>query len=84
MTICEFCLHQSQDAACRLGLDIPKTMKCREFAPGIEKFCGKAQDFVNVDQIVQMAKFFGIERTELKKVQMIAERRATDEPCEMS
>jgi len=83
MTICEFCLHQSQDAACRLGLNIPKTMKCREFAPGIEKFCDKSKDFVNVDQIVQMAKFFGLERTELKKVHRIAERRATDEPCKM-
>ncbi len=79
MTICQFCFHQSQEGACRLGLNIPKTMKCREFAPGIEKFCAKPQDFVDVDQIVQMARFFGIERTELKKVQMIAERRATDE-----
>ena len=54
-------------------------MKCREFSPGMEKFCDKPEDFVNVDQIVQMATFFGLERTELKKVQMIAERRATDE-----
>ncbi len=78
MTICQFCLQQSQNGACRLGLNILKTMKCREFAPGMEKFCAKPQDFVDVDQIVQMAKFFGLERTELKKVQMIAERRATD------
>jgi hypothetical protein len=50
----------------------------------MEKFCDKPQDFVDVDQIVQMAKFFGLERTELKKVQMIAERRATDESCKVS
>jgi hypothetical protein len=84
MTICQFCLHQSQDGACRLGLNIPKTMKCREFAPGMEKFCDKPDDFVDANQIVQMAKFFGLERTELKKVQMIAERRATDESCKVS
>jgi len=59
-------------------------MKCREFSPGIAKFCAKPKDFVSVYQIVEMAKFFGIQRTELKKVQMIAERRATDESWKMS
>lgn len=54
-------------------------MKCREFAPGMQKFCSKPSDFANVDQIVQMAKFFGLEKTELKKVKAIAERRALDE-----
>jgi hypothetical protein len=59
-------------------------MKCREFAPGMEKFCAKPRDFVSVVQIVQMARYFGLERTELKKVQVIAERRAIDEPGTMS
>jgi hypothetical protein len=54
-------------------------MKCREFAPGMQKFCAKPSDFVSVDQIVEMARFFGIEKTELKKVRIIAERRASQE-----
>jgi hypothetical protein len=58
-------------------------MKCREFSPGIAKFCAQPRDFVSVNQIVEMAKFFGIQRTELKKVQMMAERRATDESWKM-
>jgi hypothetical protein len=78
MIICDFCLHHSQ-GACRIGLNIPKSMKCREFAPGIEKFCAQPADFVSPNQIVEMARFFGLERTELKKVKIIAERRATDE-----
>ena len=80
MIICEFCLHHSQEGACRLGLRIPKTMKCREFAPGIERFCEKPTDFVSPNQIVEMAKFFGLEKTELKKIKIIAERRV-DEPA---
>jgi len=55
-------------------------MKCREFAPGIDRFCAKPTDFVSPNQIVEMAKFFGLERTELKKVKVIAERRVPDEP----
>ena len=80
MIICEFCLLHSPEGVCRLGLKIPKTMKCREFAPGIDKFCAKPTDFVSPNQIVEMAKFFGLERTELKKVKIIAERRVPDEP----
>ncbi len=79
MTICEFCLHRSDQGSCRLGLNIPKTMRCKEFAPGMEKFCAKPSDFVDVDQIVEMATFFGLQKTELKKVRTIAERRATDQ-----
>ena len=84
MNICDFCLLRSQDGACRLGLNPPKTMKCREFAPGIEKFCAKPTDFVSPNQIIEMAKFFGLERTELKKVKIIAERKVADESCKVS
>ena len=73
MTICEFCLHYSNDS-CRLGLNMPKTMKCREFSPGLEKFCSDPADFVSPNQIVEMAKFFGIDKTELKRVRVVAER----------
>ena len=74
MTICEFCL-QYANGSCGLGLKIPKTMRCREFAPGLEKFCADPADFVSPNQIVEMARFFGIDKAELKKVKIIAETR---------
>jgi hypothetical protein len=73
--ICDFCLLHSPERGCSLGLNIPKTMKCREFEPGMDRFCAKPTDFVDPNQIIEMAKFFGIARTELKKVKIIAERR---------
>ena len=72
MIICEFCLHR-QDGKCTLGLNIPKGMSCREFGPGMERFCSDPKDFVNPNQIVQMATFFGFKKTELKKVKLMAE-----------
>ena len=84
MIICDFCLLLSPERTCRIGLSIPKTMKCREFAPGMEKFCAKPTDFVNPNQIIDMARFFGLEKTELKKVKIIAERRVADESCKVS
>jgi hypothetical protein len=56
-----------------LGLKIPKAMSCREFGPGIEKFCADPKDFVSPSQIIQMATFFGFRKTELKKVRSMAE-----------
>ena len=47
-------------------------MGCREFDPGIDKFCSNPNDFVSPNQIIQMATFFGIKGTELKKVKAIA------------
>jgi hypothetical protein len=84
MIVCDFCLLRSQEGACRLGLNVPKTMKCREFSPGIERFCAKPTDFVSPNQIIDMARFFGLEKTELKKVKVIAERRVADESCKVS
>ena len=74
MIICEFCLQYRQDGKCELGLNIPKQMSCREFDPGLEKFCSNPNDFVSLGQIKQMATFFGIKGTELKKVQVMATR----------
>jgi hypothetical protein len=71
MTVCEFCRH-FQEQKCQLGLDTPKTMSCREFAPSIQQFCANPKDFVDRAQIVQMARFFGFQRTELKKIQLMA------------
>ncbi len=72
MIVCEFCLLRTPVGDCRLGLDIAKGLTCREFAPGIEKFCSDPKDFVDQNQIVQMATFFGFQRTELKKIRLMA------------
>jgi hypothetical protein len=74
MRICEFCLQFRENGECALGLNLPKAMGCREFEPGIEKFCSNPSDFVSPDQIIQMATFFGIKGTEMKKVKLIAAR----------
>jgi hypothetical protein len=84
MIICDFCVQHSNDGLCRLGLKIPKSMKCREFAPGMEKFCSDPADFVSPNQIVEMARFFGLNKTELKKVRVIAEQRGVDESYNIS
>jgi hypothetical protein len=72
MIVCEFCLHHTVAGTCRLGLNIPKRLTCREFAPGIEKFCADPKDFAGQHQIVQMASFFGFQKTELKKIKVMA------------
>ena len=74
MLICEFCVQYQQSGECGLGLRIPKRMSCREFEPGVEKFCSNPSDFVGTSQILQMATYFGIKGTELKKVTAMAER----------
>ncbi len=74
MIVCEFCLSFTSQGECLLGLKIPKAMSCREFGPGIEKFCADPKDFVGPNQIIQMATFFGFRKTELKKVRSMAEQ----------
>jgi len=71
MIVCEFCLQYRQ-GKCALGLNIPKGMSCREFAPVIEQFCSNPKDFVSPAQIVQMATFFGFKKAELRKIQSMA------------
>ena len=70
--ICEFCSHYGTDSTCRLGLKLPSGMSCREFRPGIEKFCADPKDFVSPRQIIEMATFFGFQKMELKKVKLMA------------
>ncbi len=72
MIICELCLHSSLSGDCRLGLRIPKGMTCQEFGPTMEKFCSNPKDFVDERQIIEMATFFGMKGTELKKVKVMA------------
>ncbi|MDT7687752.1 MAG: hypothetical protein QOJ70_2666 [Acidobacteriota bacterium] len=73
MIVCDFC-KQYQEGKCRLGLNIPKGMGCREFDPSIESFCSDPKDFVSHGQIVQMATYFGFKGRELKKVNLMAAR----------
>jgi hypothetical protein len=47
-------------------------MSCREFGPVIEHFCSNPKDFVDSGQIIQMARFFGFHRAELKKITLMA------------
>ena len=78
MIVCEFCLHYSSADTCKIDLKIPKGMSCREFSPVLEKFCADPKDFVNTKQIIEMATYFGLQKTELKKVMTMAERKSQD------
>jgi hypothetical protein len=49
-------------------------MSCQEFGPTMEKFCSDPKDFVDKRQIIEMATFFGMKGTELKKVKLMASR----------
>ncbi len=75
MKICDFCTQYRQDDSCALGRKIPKTMGCREFDPSLERFCSDPKDFVGPAQIVQMAAYFGMKGSELKKVNLMAARK---------
>ena len=79
MIICEFCLQQV-GGQCKFGLRIPKSMSCREFDPGVERFCSNPSDFTNAGQLVQMASFFGIKGREMKKVRAMATLVETRQP----
>ena len=74
MIVCEFCVQYEAGEKCGLGLKLAKAMSCREFSTGIEKFCSKPKDFVNGMQIIEMASYFGMKGTELKKVKVMAAR----------
>ena len=77
MIICDFCVNYRKDGRCELGLNIPKAMSCREFGPSIAGFCSNPTDFVSPRQIIEMATFFGLKRTELKKVKLMATQEET-------
>lgn len=74
MIVCEFCIQYQEDGKCGFGLSIPKHMSCREYNPGLEKFCADPKDFVSAGQLVQMAAYFGMKGMELKKVKLMATR----------
>ena len=80
MIVCDFCTHFRLDGQCHLGLKIPKGMSCREFKPELDKFCSDPKDFVDHAQLVQMATFFGMRGSELKKVNLMAARAESARP----
>ena len=71
MNVCDFCTQYREDGSCRLGRNIPKKMSCREFEPSLERFCSDPKDFVGPAQIIQMATFFGMKGSELRKVNIM-------------
>jgi hypothetical protein len=73
MSICEFCLQRREDGQCSLGLKLPTRISCRDFEPGIEKFCANPSDFKGASQIIQMAIFFEFKGKELKKIKQLAQ-----------
>jgi hypothetical protein len=68
MTLCEFCTLRVSENQCSKGHETPKKLRCKDFAPGIEKFCSKPSDYVGRDQLKQMATYFGLAGNELKLV----------------
>jgi hypothetical protein len=74
MIVCELCSHFGVSGECGLGLRIPKGMSCQDFGPTMAKFCANPKDFVSERQIVEMATFFGMKGTELKKIKRMASR----------
>jgi hypothetical protein len=80
LKVCDFCTQYQRDGSCRLGLKIPKAMGCREFEPSLERFCSDPKDFVGPAQIAQMATFFGMKGSELKKVNLMAAREESARP----
>ena len=80
MIACDFCVQSQPEGKCRLGLNIPKAMSCREFDPGMERFWSDPKDFVSSGQLIQMATFFGIKGMELKKVKLMAAHAESTRP----
>jgi hypothetical protein len=78
MIVCEFCIQYKQAGKCRLGLNIPKKMGCREFDPSMERFCSDPKDFVSPRQIIEMATHFGIKGRELKKIKLMTAREESN------
>ena len=74
MKLCEFCTQLRPDGECALGLERPKRMTCRSFEPGVELFCSNSADFVSARQLLEMATYFDIKGSELKKVRIMAEQ----------
>jgi hypothetical protein len=73
MTLCEFCDQLRTNGECRLGLERPKRMSCGSFDPRVGNFCADPKDYVSARQIVQMAVYFDIKGTELKKIRLMAD-----------
>ncbi len=74
MIVCDLCSHLGASGECRFGLRRPKGMSCQEFGPTLERFCANPKDFVSERQLIEMATFFGMKGSELKKVRRMASR----------
>ena len=68
MKLCELCIQQKTEGQCDLGRRIPLKMRCVDFTPSIEKFCGERSDYTGQAQLRQMSIFFGLAGSELQRV----------------
>ena len=84
MIVCDFCVNFEADGTCRLGLKIPKKMSCREFTPTLKSFCAEPTDFVDPQQISQMATYFGFKGVELKKIRVMAAQEVVERANELA
>ena len=57
MTLCEFCILKNADGQCAAGRNTPQKMRCVDFTPGIERFCGSLADYKGRAQLQQMAVY---------------------------
>ena len=73
MILCELCTLRQTDGRCSNGLKTPSKMRCVDFSPGIEQFCATQADQAKVEQIRQMALFFGLAGKELRRVLAMGE-----------
>ena len=71
-TLCEFCSERDAGGSCRLERPTPRAMGCRDFAPEMANFFANPLDFTGLAQVVQMATFFGLRGSEMKKVRAMA------------
>ncbi len=68
MKLCELCIHQQAIGICAMSRPIPLKMRCTDFTPGMERFFAAPADYTGLEQLKQMAVFFGLSGKELRRV----------------
>lgn len=73
MKLCELCVHQRVIGVCAMSRQMPQKMRCTDFTPGLERFFATPADYTGLDQLNQMAVFFGLSGKELRRVVALGE-----------
>lgn len=76
MTLCEFCILKNAEGKCAAGRTTPKKMRCIDFTPSIERFCGSQSDYKGREQLKQMAVYFGMAGKELQRVLALSDAQS--------